>query len=87
MIFSTCSGSPESLFEGDIILTDLPEGILTPYSAVKSRIVRRGLRRTMEYLWIDRIVPYEIPLNFGKYFFTKLYSDLMRFSILNIIQL
>ncbi|XP_066931974.1 uncharacterized protein [Clytia hemisphaerica] len=48
------------LFEADIALVDKPEDEDDNQNAIDSKMVRkRGLRRSQEYLWIDRVVPYE----------------------------
>ncbi|XP_065663761.1 uncharacterized protein LOC100199496 isoform X2 [Hydra vulgaris] len=51
--------------ESDIFIENIPEEIKfkynTPHSKVqKNGASKRGLRRQLEYLWVDRIVPYEI---------------------------
>ena len=47
------------LFEADIALVDKPEAEEDNQNAIDSKMVKRGLRRSQEYLWIDRVVPYE----------------------------
>ena len=54
------------LFEADIALTDEPEGTKSETSNVESSLMKRSLRRNQAYLWIDRVVPYEINSDLGK---------------------
>eukprot|EP00111_Clytia_hemisphaerica_P019376 TCONS_00057196-protein len=48
-----------ALFEGDIRLADGPEGDPANQNAIRSETLKRALRRDQEYLWIDRVVPYD----------------------------
>eukprot|EP00111_Clytia_hemisphaerica_P005832 TCONS_00016883-protein len=45
------------LFESDIILEDIPEN---EGGEVGKQSYKRALRRSQHYLWIDRVIPYEI---------------------------
>ena len=56
------------LFEGDIELIDEPEKLKgrTPETDINSPELKRSLRRDQEYLWIDRVVPYEFTSDVGK---------------------
>ena len=47
------------LFEADISLVDKPENEEDTQNAIESKMMKRGLRRAQEYLWIDRVIPYE----------------------------
>ena len=54
------------LFEADIELTDEPEGRNSETSGIESSVMKRSLRRSQEYLWVDRVVPYEVTSQLGK---------------------
>ena len=51
---------PAHLFESDINLVDYPEELKnTAEAEFGDRNLKRSLRRSQEYLWINRVVPYE----------------------------
>ena len=55
------------LFESDIAITDFPEdGTTAEEASIGDRVLKRSLRRSQEYLWIDRVVPYEFASDVGK---------------------
>jgi len=47
------------------------DGTLAEEVSIGDRVLKRSLRRRQEYLWIDRVVPYELTSAVGKniYFF------------------
>ena len=52
--------NPAFLFESDIKLVNYPEYLKnTAETELGDRNLKRSLRRSQEYLWIDRVVPYE----------------------------
>lgn len=59
-ILEVNKGKESKLFEGDIYIEESPEEIVTPYGEIESNLLKRGLRRSQEYLWVDRTIPYEI---------------------------
>ena len=73
------------LFEADIALTDEPEGRDIATSGIESPIMKRSLRRSQEYLWIDRVVPYEINPELGKKFTISMGLFPMK-STLNLVR-
>ena len=51
---------PTHLFESDINLVDYPEELKnTAEAEFGDRNLKRSLRRSQEYLWINRVIPYE----------------------------
>ena len=60
-----------TLFEGDIELIEQPEDLNTPEALVTDKnVMKRSLRRSQEYLWIDRVIPYEFTASVGMFYNT-----------------
>ena len=53
----------DTFVEGDIVIDEPPEGFYSPIVDTSSK---RELRRHQEFLWVSRVVPYEISPVLGR---------------------
>lgn len=47
-------------------MSEEPEGEGGPESSIESKVAKRTLVRAQEYLWVTRVIPYEISPEIGK---------------------